>query len=138
MPRRRRQLQGEWRIPAHFWRKSPLRFAYSTGRIHSTMNLLLKDCLAAIRQFRRRPWFALTVVSALALAIGANLAVFSVLNAVLFRALPFKNPERLVWIASVRSDNPSAPFTMPEFIDYRSQTRSLAGLWKVMLARCAA
>ena len=78
-------------------------------------------------------------VCTLALAIGATTAVFSVVNAVLVRALPFASPERLVWIASVRPDNPNAPFSLPEFIDYRSQTRTLSGLaayanWSASLA----
>ena len=103
------------------------------------MNTDLGYCFAALRQFRRQPGFALTVVSTLALAIGANTAVFSVVNAVLFRALPFASPERLVWITSVRPDNPNAPFTLPEFMDYRSQTRTLSGLaayanWSASLA----
>jgi putative ABC transport system permease protein len=92
------------------------------------MDKLWKDLSVAIRQLRRQPGFALAVVLTLALAMGANIAVFSVVNAVLFRALPFRAPERLVWIASVRSDNPAAPFTLPEFMDYRSQTRALAGI----------
>jgi predicted permease len=103
------------------------------------MNASWKDLLVAVRQFRRQPGFAFTVIGTVALAIGANLAVFSVVNAVLFRALPFADPERLVWIASVRSDNPSAPFTIPEFMDYRSQTHALSGIsafanWSAMLA----
>src|SRR6516164_10809395 len=103
------------------------------------MNALWNDFLVAIRRFRRQPGFSFAVISTLALAIGANIAVFSVVNAVLFRALPFIDPERLVWIASVRSDNPSAPFTMPEFMDYRSQTRALSGIsafasWSASLA----
>jgi len=92
------------------------------------MKALWKDFLVAIRQLRRRPGFAFAVIATLAMAIGANIAVFSVVNAVLLRALPFKDPQQLVWIASVRSDNPSAPFTMPEFMDYRSQTRALSGI----------
>src|SRR5262249_51935203 len=78
-------------------------------------------------------------IATLALSMGANIAVFSVVNAVVLRALPFPNPERLVWVASVRSDNPSAPFTMPEYIDYRTQTHSFSGLaafanWSASLA----
>jgi putative ABC transport system permease protein len=97
------------------------------------------DLGLALRQNLRRPGFALTVVGTLALAIGATTAVFTVVNTVLVRALPFRAPDRLVWIASVRSDNPSAPFTLPEFMDYRSQTRTLAGLaayasWSASLA----
>ncbi len=83
---------------------------------------------AALRQHVRKPGFAVAVVFTLALAVGATTAVFSVVNAVLVRALPFASPERLVWIASVRTDNPSAPFTLPEFMDYRSHTRTLAGV----------
>jgi putative ABC transport system permease protein len=93
----------------------------------------------ALRQLLRRPAFAATVVSTLALAIGATTAVFSVVNAVLVRALPFRSPDELVWVASVRSDNPSAPFTLPEYLDYRSRVRSLSGLaayasWSASLA----
>src|SRR5690349_14337997 len=103
------------------------------------IDTLWKDCRIAIRQFRLRPGFALAVVSTLALAMGANIAVFSVVNAVLFRALPFTAPERLVWIASVRADNLAAPFTLPEFVDYSSQTRTLSGIaayadWRASLA----
>ena len=92
------------------------------------MNVLCKDVLIAVRQFRRQPGFAFAVIATLALAIAANIAVFSVVNAVLFRALPFTEPERLVWIASVRSDNPYAPFTIAEFMDYRHQTHALSGI----------
>ncbi|HEV3197348.1 MAG TPA: ABC transporter permease [Bryobacteraceae bacterium] len=92
------------------------------------MNALWKDLIVAIRQFRRQPGFAVAVVSTLALAIGANITVFSVVDAVLFRALPFTAPERLVWIASVRPDNPAAPFSLPEFMDYRSRTRTLSDI----------
>ena len=83
---------------------------------------------ASIHQFRRRPGFALAVVSTLTLTVGANIAVFSVVNAVLFKALPFATPDRLLWITSVRTDNPAAPFSLPEYLDYRSQTRTLSGL----------
>jgi len=104
---------------------------------------MLRDFTVALRQFRRQPGFALTVVATLALAIGANIAVFSVVNAVLLRALPFQNPDRLVWITSVRSDNPIAPFTLPEFIDYRNATRSLSGMaayayWRASLTGTSA
>ena len=103
------------------------------------MNALLNDLRIALRQHRRQPGFALTIVGTLALTIGATAAVFSVVNTVLIRALPFRAPERLVWIASVRPDNPSAPFTLPEFMDYRSQARTLSGLvaytnWSASLA----
>src|SRR5262249_42651112 len=92
------------------------------------MNPLLKDLRFAIRQCRQRPAFALAIVATLAITVGANLAVFSVVNTVLVRALPFESPERLVWLSSVRLDRPDGPFSLPEYIDYRSQTRLLSGL----------
>jgi putative ABC transport system permease protein len=99
----------------------------------------VSDLRIALRQHIRAPGFAATVVCTLALTVGATTAVFSVVNTVLVRALPFASPGRLVWVASVRTDNPSAPFTLPEFMDYRSQTRTLSGLaayanWSATLA----
>jgi putative ABC transport system permease protein len=99
----------------------------------------MNDLRIALRQLVRQPGFAVTVVCTLALTIGATTAVFSVVNTVLLRALPFASPDQLVWIASVRSDNPNAPFSLPEFMDYRSSTRTLSGLaayanWSASLA----
>lgn len=103
------------------------------------MTGLLNDARIAIRQHVRQPGFALTVVCTLAVTIGATTAVFSVVNAVLVRALPFTSPDRLVWVGSVRPDNPNAPFTLPEFMDYRSRAQTLSGLaayagWSANLA----
>jgi predicted permease len=104
-----------------------------------SMNALATDVRIALRQYQRKPAFAVTVVCTLALAIGATAAVVSVVNSVLVRTLPFGSPERLVWISSVRPDNPNAPFTLPEFMDYRSRTRTMSGLaayanWSASLA----
>jgi putative ABC transport system permease protein len=92
------------------------------------MNTILKHSRVALRQHLRQPGFAMTVVLTLGLTTGATTAVFSVVNGVLVRALPYSSPDRLAWIASVRPDNPNAPFSLPEFMDYRSQTRTLSGL----------
>jgi putative ABC transport system permease protein len=92
------------------------------------MDAFWLDLRVALRQCRRRPGFVLTVVSTLALTIGATTAVFAVVNAVLLRSLPFAAPERLVYVTSVRPDNPAAPFTLPEYMDYRQRVQGLAGL----------
>jgi putative ABC transport system permease protein len=104
-----------------------------------SLDALLRDLRLSLRQSRRQPGFALAIVSTLALAIAANVAVFSVVDAVLLRALPFRDPDRLLWITSVRPDNPTAPFSLPELMDYRSRTRTLSGLaayanWSASLA----
>jgi hypothetical protein len=70
------------------------------------------DLTIALRHHRRQPAFALTVVCTLAFTVGATSAVFSIVNTVLVRELPFAAPDRLVYVASVRSDNPAAPFTL--------------------------
>ena len=61
----------------------------------------MRDLKFAVRQLVKSPGFALVAVLTLALGIGANTAIFSVLNAILFRPLPFRAPERLVWITNV-------------------------------------
>lgn len=97
------------------------------------------DFRSALRQLVRQPGFTLTIVCTLALTIGATAAVLAVVNSMLVRALPFASPNQLVWITSVRSDSPSSPFTLPEFMDYRTRTRALSGLagfayWSASLA----
>ena len=92
------------------------------------MTVLLNDLRVALRCHARQPGFTVPVVCTLALAIGATAAVFAVVNTILVRGLPFQAPDRLVWVASVRADNANAPFTLPEFMDYRGRTRTLAGL----------
>ena len=59
---------------------------------------LLFDCRCALRQLRRQPSFTLVAVLILGLGIGANTAVFSVVDTLLFEPLAFRNPDRLVWV----------------------------------------
>src|SRR5262245_49381767 len=103
------------------------------------MRAFVDDVRLALRQHIRQPGYAVVVVTTLALSIGATTSVFAVVNTVLFRALPFESPQDLMWIASVRSDNGNAPFSLPEYIGYQRQARSLSGLaayasWSASLA----
>ena len=88
----------------------------------------MHDLRHALRLLRKNPAFSVVCVLALTVAIGANTAIFSMVNAVLLRNLDFKNPEELVWIWSTRTDRDKAFFSIPNFLDYREQMKSVREL----------
>ena len=90
--------------------------------------LIPGDVRFAVRQLRKSPGFATGAIITLALGIGANVAIFSIVNSVLLRPFPFIAPNQLVWIYAQTPDNPRGPFTLPEFCDYRDQTTLFEGL----------
>src|SRR5207244_3521206 len=95
----------------------------------------LRDLAFAGRTLRKSPIFALTAALTIALGVGASTAIFSVTNAVLLRALPYKDPDRLVIAASdLRKRNVrDFPFSNEDFIDMREGTKDafqdLAGVF---------
>src|SRR5882762_9021697 len=89
---------------------------------------MFTDIRFAVRQLLKSPAFSLVAVLTLALGIGANVAIFSVVNAVLLRPFAFAQPEKLIWIWAQRPDTARGNFTLPEFCDYRDQNTLLQGL----------
>jgi putative ABC transport system permease protein len=88
------------------------------------MEPLLQDLRFGVRMLLKNPGFTLLAVLTLALGIGANTAMFSVVNAVLLRHLPFPEPERLMLVEARNPDN----FAAPDFRDLATQNRSFSHL----------
>jgi putative ABC transport system permease protein len=88
------------------------------------MGTFLQDVRYGLRMLVKKPTFTIVAVLTLALGVGANTAIFSIVNAVLLRSLPFRDPDRLV---RIYFNNPGVGlrgvrFSVPEFDDLRTQT----------------
>src|SRR5215472_15843061 len=94
------------------------------------MDALLRDIGYSFRRLRKSPVFTAIVLVTLALGIGANTAIFSVVNAVLLRALPYRSPDALVSIEHFYPTLHSmeAPISAADFRDYRDKTSNFESL----------
>jgi predicted permease len=87
---------------------------------------LWQDLRFAARLLVKDRWFTLAAATALALGIGANAAVFTFVNAVLLRGLPFDTPDRIVSLAVMNARGQRNGVSYPEFTDWREQTQTMA------------
>jgi putative ABC transport system permease protein len=89
---------------------------------------ILADIRYALRALRKQPAFAAVAVLSLALAIGANSAIFSFADALLLRPLPVANPTAFFDVTSTTPDNPLEGMSFPDYRDLRDKSRSFSGL----------
>jgi predicted permease len=90
--------------------------------------MLLQDLRYALRQLRRAPGFAFTVVLTLALSVGVATAVFCVIDTVILRPLPYAHPERIVSIESHSRSGYNQPASWPSYKDERAQAHAFEAL----------
>ncbi|WP_141326046.1 ABC transporter permease [Myxococcus sp. AB025B] len=95
------------------------------------MTGLVQEFRLALRRLRGSPGFTLVAVLTLALGIGANSAIFSVVDAVLLRPLPMAESERLVRLYSSDGSPGDSPSSGPDFVDFREKSRSFSGMTAV-------
>src|SRR5690349_7915007 len=92
------------------------------------MDTLLKDIRYGVRSLAKRPGFTAIAVLTLALGIGASTAIFSVVDGVLLRPLPYPHAEQIVQLREVGSKGGQMRFTEPNFLDVRDRNRSFEAL----------
>ena len=92
------------------------------------MWVLIQDLRYGLRMLAKNPGFTAVAVIALALGIGANTAIFSVVNGVLLRPLPYRDPGRLMRLSESSPDFRTMSVAYPNFVDWKDQNRSFAGL----------
>jgi predicted permease len=114
--------------PFPFWLELLADLFTTAPKEHWTV--ILNDLTYATRTLRRTPAVTAAVLVTLALAIGANTAIFSVVNSVLFRPLSYPAPDRLVriWETNLKANQPNFTASMPNFVSWRERAQSFESL----------
>ena len=112
------------RLPGR--RRLPLRVHHARGP--SLMTMLLEDLRHASRAFRQQRALTLVILLTLSLAIGANSAIFTVVNAVLLRPLPYTDPERVVMLYMVDRNGRDQLLSIPDYEDLRARLKTITTL----------
>src|SRR6266545_8339418 len=98
------------------------------------MQTLLQDIRYSLRLLMKRPSFTAVAVLTLALGIGANTAIFSLVNTVLLRPFPVVRPGELYTLSLTGKNDSLLAFSYPDYIDFRDRNDALAGLYASRIA----
>ena len=124
-------LRESWSLCADIARSAP-RLWLESRRFplqeppRDDMDILMQDLKFGLRSLLQRPAFTAVAAITLALGIGANTAIFSLVNAVLIRPLPYKNPDRLVLVWGTQGDQRNQGVVYADYLDWRRQNRTFA------------
>ena len=108
-----------------------MRNGHAPGNVNAFMDALRQDIRHGLRRLARSPGFTIVAQLTLALGIGANTAIFTVVNAVIFKPLPYERSERLVGVFHQTPGGPLSVMSGPNFVDVRAQNRTLSGMTAV-------
>jgi putative ABC transport system permease protein len=116
----------------YLWRRDRDNAPEPSGRrsMRMTFDTLMQDVRYAIRSYAKAPSFALTILTTLALGIGASTAIFSMVNGIVLRPLPLRDPDALVYVNEVNV-NPkprTISVSWPNYLDWRARAHSFTAL----------
>jgi predicted permease len=94
----------------------------------ASVERLIQDLRYGLRMLAKSPGFTVMAILTLTLGIGANTALFSVVNGVLFNPLPYPHPEQLVWLAESKPNFSSGSISWPNFKDWQKENRTFSGM----------
>jgi putative ABC transport system permease protein len=110
--------------------------SYRDRRSLPWLGVLLQDVRFGLRMLAKSPAVTVVIVVTLALGIGANTAIFGIVNGFLLRPLPVRNPEEITVLAIQQKDAPvgSSGFAYPEFVDFREQAKTFSNVFAIVLS----